>query len=177
MVWVWHWVMGSSNEFIFNILFLIVPTGNILVRNGFRTRRRIGARGWLINRDSSHFYDSSYHSFLLTLLVIGVKYSFLSQQFHERTKTASSAIRDGDVVDPLRRLLCAARLHRATPLLHRTLGPCGVPTASPHLLQPPGSTPLSYPPALIRKATTGRRRNQYVRHWVNLSAIKLRNAI
>lgn len=115
-----------------------------------------------------------------TLSLQGMKYnekiSFV-RQFHERAKTASRPVRDGHVVDSLRRLLRAARLHWAPPLLHRTLGPRGVPAASPHLLQPPGPAPLSHPTAPIRKAVARRGRNQHLRHRVNLSAIKLRNAI
>lgn len=92
-------------------------------------------------------------------------------QVHKRAAAPACPIRDGDVVDPLRRVLGVARLHRPAPVLYRAVGPRGVAASSPHLLQPPRPASLPHTTTTTRETTPGRRRNQHFRHRINFQVI------
>lgn len=88
-------------------------------------------------------------------------------QIFKRAATATSAVRDGHVVDPIRGLLCTARLDGPAALLHRALGPRGVAAARAHVLQPARPAALPHAAPALREATTRRRGDQHFRHRVN----------
>lgn len=87
-------------------------------------------------------------------------------QIYKRAASPTGAVRDGYILDPLRRLLSAAGLHRAAPLLHRAVGADRVAPARAHLLQPARPAALPLAAAAAREAAAGRRGDQHLRHRV-----------